>query len=83
MIKTKVALLVLATMFIGSCTSQLPVGSSGTATDTPQAIYTLTPTSTSIITLSLTPTLTWTSLPTLSVHEREAKIRELLETTDF
>ena len=83
-------LLALVMLFLGSCRTQLPDVTGETATFTPQSPHTLTPivklsetdtaTPTPTNTSTLIPTITWAPLPTLSVPERDAKIRELLET---
>lgn len=73
-----------------NCTTQLPDVTDTAYTFTPPALYTLTldvkpsetatstPTSTEIP--ALTPTTTWTPLPTLSAQDAQVKIKELLET---
>jgi hypothetical protein len=85
--KMKIALLVVIMTLLANCTSQSPV-----VTDiaTSQETNTLTPdikpseTATPMLhltnTLTFTPTVTWTPLPTLSAEGAQARIKELLET---
>src|SRR6185436_9536152 len=90
MVTTTFPLLILVMFSLTNCTTQKSDVTGSTDTATPQATNTLaptikpsetvthTPTPTSLPTIA--PTLTWTPLPTVSVQQSNAKIRELLET---
>jgi hypothetical protein len=87
--RTTLVILILTTFLIVNCSPQLTEASVAVTT-TSQPAFTMTPdikpSETAAHTLTptnapaISPTITWTPLPTLSAQEKHAKIQELLET---